>query len=309
MFEQHLAQGDWYPRWFAEHYGSYGYPYLNFYAPAIYYLTVLLAWLLPGEGVYGGMQLVGVIGALGMISGVYALGWKLWRHGPAAFFAAAIVAYAPYPIAINFFVRGAIPETVAAGSIVWLLVAGTGLWFAAAEDRRVTPWVLLTGAIAVVLLLTHNLSALLGAFITPAWLGCLWLWRPNRRALLLLVGAAVGAAVLTAFFWLPALLEVALVQFDQIHSGGVNFRNWFLTWPGYHSPFWGLQERALWTRGFPIDLHLVYPHWLHGPPPLSLWQGVLLLGALFALALTATPLGRRRAAMLRRPSTVPEHCD
>ena len=305
MFEQHLAQGDWYPRWFAEHYGSYGYPYLNFYAPAIYYLTVLLAWLLPGEGVYGGMQLVGVIGALGMISGVYALGWKLWRHGPAAFFASAIVAYAPYPIAINFFVRGAIPETVAAGSIVWLLVAGTGLWFAAAEDRRVTPWVLLTGAIAVVLLLTHNLSAILGAFITPVWLGCLWLWRPNRRALILLVGAAVGAAVLTAFFWLPALLEIALVQVDQIHSGGVNYRNWFLTWPGYHSPFWGLQERAPWTRGFPIDLHLVYAHWLHGPPPLSLWQGVLLLGALFALALTATPLGRRRAAMLRRPSPVP----
>ena len=49
--QQHIAGGDWYPRWFAEHYGSYGYPALNFYAPATYYLTVLLAWLLPTVGI------------------------------------------------------------------------------------------------------------------------------------------------------------------------------------------------------------------------------------------------------------------
>ena len=24
--QQHIANGDWYPRWFSEHYGSYGYP-------------------------------------------------------------------------------------------------------------------------------------------------------------------------------------------------------------------------------------------------------------------------------------------
>ena len=218
--QQHIASGDWYPRWFAEHYGSYGYPALNFYASATYYLTVLLAWLLPIVGIYGGMQLVGAIAALGMISGVYTLGWQLWRHGPAALFATAIVAYAPYPLALNLFLRGAIPEVVGAGLLIWLLVGCTGLWLAAVEGRQLTAWWLLTGTVTAALLLTHNISALLGAPITSAWVGCLWLWRPNRRALIRLGGAALGAAVLTAFFWLPALLEMPLVQLDRIHSEG-----------------------------------------------------------------------------------------
>ncbi len=302
--QQHIANGDWYPRWFSEHYGGYGYPYLNFYAPASYYLTVLLASLLPGVGIYGGLQLAGIIGVLGMISGVYTLGWQLWRHGPAALFAAAIVAYAPHPLPINLFLRAAVPETLGLGLLAWLLVGCTGLWLAAVEGRRLTPWWWFTGAITVALLLTHNISSILGAFIAPTWVGCLWLWRPHRRALLLLGGAALGAALLTIFFWFPALTETKLVQVERIHHGHVDYRHWFLTWPGYHSPHWGLQERSLKTRGFPVDLHLIYPHPLHGPPPLSLWQGVLFLGAFFAL--TATLLRRMRSAALNRLPASPQ---
>ena len=301
--QQHVISGDWYPRWFAEHYGRYGYPALNFYAPVAYYLTVLLAWLLPTVDLYGSFQLTSVIGALGMISGIYTLCWQLWRHGPAALFAAAIVAYAPYPLPPNLFLRGALPETLGLGLLAWLLVGCTGLWLAAIEGRRLTMWWWFTGAITVALLLTHNISALIGALITPAWIVCLWLWRPNRRAFLVLGGTALGAAVLTAFFWLPALTETALVQVERIHGGDLNYRHWFLTWPGYHSSHWGLQERSPQTRGFPVDLHLIYPHPLHGPPPLSLWQGVLWLGALFALALTTTPLSRMRSATLNRLPT------
>ncbi len=306
--QQHITSGDWYPRWFAEHYGGYGYPYPNFYALASYYLTVLLASLLPGIGIYGGLQLAGVIGALGLISGIYTLGWQLWRHGPAALFASAIVAYAPYPLPPNLFLRAAIPEMLGQALLVWLLVSCTGLWFAAVERRRLTMWWWFTGAISVALMLTHNISALMGAFITPAWIVCLWLWRPNRQALLLLSGAALGAAMLTSFFWLPALKETALMQAERIHGGEVNYRNWFLSWPGHHSSYWGLQMRSVWTRGFPIDLHLIYPYvWSSGPVPLSLWQGVLFLGALFALALTTTPLRRMRSTALKQLHPIPQH--
>ena len=302
--QQYIASGDWYPRWFSEPYSGYGYPYLNFYAPASYYLTALLAWLLPSVGIYSSLQLVGAIGALGMISGVYTLGWKLWRHGPAALFTTAIVAYAPYPLPPNLFLRSAIPETLGLGLLVWLLVGCTGLWFAAIEGRRLPPWWWLTGAVTVALLLTHNISALLGAYIAPAWLVCLWLWRPNRRALLLLCGTALGAVVLTAFFWLPALTEIPLIQTDRLHVRDLSYRHYFLTWPGYHSSHWGLQERSPWTRGFPVDLHLIYPYTLSsGPVPLSLWQGVLFLGALFAL--TTRPLRRMRSTALNRLPAIP----
>ena len=302
--QQHIASGDWYPRWFAEQLSGYGYPALNFYAPATYYLTVLLARLLPVVGIYSGMQLLGVLGALGLLSGVYTLSWQLWRHGPASLLATAIVGYAPYPLALNLFLRGAIPEVLGTGLLVWLLVACTGLWQAAVEHRQLTAWSLFTGAVTIALLLTHNISLILGAFIAPAWVGCLWLWRPHPRALLVLRGTALGAAVLTAFFWLPAIIETTLVQIDLVHSGAVSFRNWFLTWPGHHASFWGPQEHSPHTRGFPVDLHLIYP-WprsghFQGPPPGSLWQGVLFLGTIAALALAATPIGLRRAARLHR---------
>ena len=38
-----IAGGDWYPRWFPQQFGGYGYPTLNFYAPGLYYLTLALA--------------------------------------------------------------------------------------------------------------------------------------------------------------------------------------------------------------------------------------------------------------------------
>ena len=123
------------------------------------------------------------------------------------------------------------PEVVGAGLLVWLLVGCTGLWLAAVERRQLTAWWLFTGVTVTIaaLLLTHNISSILGAFIAPAWVGCLWLWRPHRSAFLVLAGTALGAAVLTAFFWLPALLEtMPLVQLDRIHSEAVNYRNWFL---------------------------------------------------------------------------------
>ena len=98
------------------------------------------------------------------------------------------------------------------------------------------------------------------------------------------------------------------MQLERIHVGDLNYRHYFLTWPGDHSPHWGLQERSPWTRGFPVDLHLIYPYNLSsGPVPLSLWQGMLWLGALIAFALTATPLARIRSAMLHQPPPVSEH--
>ena len=101
-------------------------------------------------------------------------------------------------------------------------------------------------------------------------------------------------------------MELTLVQVERIYSGDVNYRNWLLTWPGYHSPHWGPQESSSWTRGFPVDLHLIYPHRMHGPPPLSLWQGVLFLFALFALTLTTTRLSRVGSAALVRLHAIPQ---
>jgi uncharacterized membrane protein len=134
LIQQAIAGGDWYPRWLPQHYGGYGYPTLTFYAPSFYYVTLGLAMVLPPLGLYGAVQAVGALAALALLAGVYALGWRLWRHGPAALLACAAAAYAPYLLQANLFVRGALPELMGLALVVWLLTACLGLWQAAAAD-------------------------------------------------------------------------------------------------------------------------------------------------------------------------------
>ena len=91
------SQGEWFPRWFPQQFGGYGYPTLNFYAPLTYYLTAALATLFPGgsalEAAYVTLL---VVASVVVVTGTYALGWVLWRHGPAALLMAMSVAYGPY---------------------------------------------------------------------------------------------------------------------------------------------------------------------------------------------------------------------
>ena len=125
--QQHIASGDWYPRWFAEHYGSYGYPYLNFYAPATYYLTVLLAWLLPMVGIYGG-------NAVGGCPRVIGYDFRAFMHSPGSSGATGRQPSSPPPSSpmprihwlSTLYLRGAIPEVTGAALLVWLLVAAPG---------------------------------------------------------------------------------------------------------------------------------------------------------------------------------------
>src|SRR5262249_2319381 len=91
---------------------------------------------------------------------------------------------------------------------------------------------------------------------------------------------------------LPAVLETPLVQVERMDRGNLHYGNWFLTWPGYHAPLWGLPERSPWTPGWPVDLHLVYRHALYGAPKLGLWQ-TLSLG--LPLLATGVFLARRPA--------------
>ena len=292
---QLIAAGEWYPRWTPDLYGGYGYPTFVYYAPATYYLLLAVA-LLPGAGLATAYQVAGAGAAAAFVVGVYALGWALWRNAPAALLAAATAAYAPYALAVNLFVRGAVPEVAGLALLAWLLWAITRAWTDGAAagpaadgvaigdatgdarggDRR-WRWRLLVAALTAALLLTHNITAATGGLLCALWLGCLWLWRPGPGVLPGLAGAALLGALAAAFFWLPALAGTGLVQIERMYRGNLHYRNWFLAWPGVHAALWGLPERSPWTPGFPIDLHPVYRNALYGAPKAGLWQSLLVL--------------------------------
>jgi hypothetical protein len=283
FLEELIAAGELYPRWFPQQYGGYGYPTLTYYAPLTYYLLLTLA-ALPVIGIYESFQLLSAGAGAALVAGVYALAWRLWRHAPAAFLAAALTAYAPFVLPDNLYRAGALPRVIGLALAAWLLTACVALWQAARVRRRVAPrWVLLASLTAA-LLLTHNVTALMTALIAGVVLLCLWLARPSTRALLVAASAPLAGAAASAFFWLPALRDTGLVQTERLHSGNLHYRNHFLIWPGFHPAQWGEPARSVWTPGWPVDLHLLFAYSSAGPPKLALWQAVALVSAALLLA-------------------------
>ncbi|MDH7487174.1 MAG: hypothetical protein QHJ81_12965 [Anaerolineae bacterium] len=147
-----LRWGVLYPRWFPDFAFGYGYPVLNFYAPAFYYPPALLH--LAGLDVITAVRVVLAL-AYGL-SGLAAYGLlRRWaRPWPAALGALLYLAY-PYRL-YDLFVRGALPEFAA---FLWLpLVALTTLrWM----ETGAAGLLILAGLSWAGLILTHNLSALM----------------------------------------------------------------------------------------------------------------------------------------------------
>lgn len=248
-----LRWGVLYPRWFPDFAFGYGYPVLNFYAPAFYYPPALLH--LAGLDILTAVRVtLAVAYALSGI-GMYALLRRWTRPAPALFGAILYLVY-PYHL-YDLFVRGALPEFVA---FLWppLIVGATLRGLAPAANvalglqphgrrfvrikavplDRVAPAALSWAG----LILTHNLTALMAA-LAGVSLAALWVVialasgrraHPGRRliteivlcALPLILGAGLSAA-----YALPALVETRWVGL----SGGAGT-------PGYVAHFSTLRE-------------------------------------------------------------------
>lgn len=310
-----LADGQWYPRWLAHLYLGYGYPLLNFYAPATYYVAVALHRL--GMTVYGSLQWTGVLavalGATGACAFVRAM---FPDRREAALLASATFLLAPYPFLTNLYIRAAVPEALALGLLPWLLLATWGAW------RYGGAWLPALMLLMAALLLTHNISSLFGVGLLAAALPALpWLGGalPSygrlpqtdlRRAGARTVAALAAGLGLSAFFWLPALAEGRYVQLDLAQGALYDFRTWLfhplvvargLAQPDYPH-----------TRLGPADLGFVFSYSALSkalPEKISLGQALLWLFALVAplwvglTARLASRAGHRAKAGISEPET------
>jgi len=286
-----LERGVLHPRWVPDMFMGYGYPLFNFYAPAFYYVSLLLGWIFRLD-VWDAFKAGGVLSVLLGSSGVYALTYAVWRRVAPAMLAAVLLPYQPYVFQINFFKRADLPEALALGLIPWLLLAIHHLWHAATRPARLI-WLCGAAAVGTAILLTHNLTALLAAALALVWLLALLATGRDWFALGRVVQAGGLALGLSAFFWLPAVGETRLVQLDELWgTGGLDWRGWMVEPTGLtdkdHKPG-NLQT----PRGL-LDLNLHYPHQLIAAPKLSLGQ--TMLGLLTGILLLRAALGRKHGA-------------
>ncbi len=225
-------------RWMPDAAFGLGYPFFNFYAALPYYLAAFLNLT--------GFDLLTAI-KLTQTAGMFAAAGSMWlyarRHLPRNGTLLATVAYTltPYHL-VNLYVRGDSLQEFFAFAwyplILWAIddiagvestVRNTGNM----AGRSLGAALALAGGLAG-LVLTHNVSALIFAPFIVLYASAR-LWRHLRvqgsrsalAACAWLTGAAILAAIISAWFWAPALGEAGAVQLNNQTTGYFDFHNHF----------------------------------------------------------------------------------
>lgn len=267
---------------------GFGYPVYNFFPSGAHTLVAVLSLATPD--LLTAYKLACALSLWLAAWGAFALGRA---HAGEVGGWVAGVAYATSPYLLyDLHIRGSLPETLALGLLPWVL------W---ALHRRAT---VLAGAALAACVLTHNGVSLQAMPLVLAY--AVWQaqpptgdWRTRLKASLGAVRPLALAALLSAFFWLPALSEASAVQVQRgTLNGAMNFANNFL----------GLAELVAYPP-VPVDPALLNPPvarplplaalMLAGLAGLSAWRqrrwppqaGLWLAGALVG-TLLITPLAR-----------------
>ena len=223
-----LRAGVLFPRWFPDFIFSYGYPALNYYAPDFYYPPALLH--LAGFDILAGVRLSLAFGFALSAWWMFRL-LRLFVTLRPAIVSVFCFQFFPYRM-FDLFVRGAFPEFIA---FMWLpLVAyytTQVVMVGQRADRTASverPLLVKAGLAWAGLILTHNLTALMAALVLGGALVLfiLVLRREHaivRRIATLSVGTLAIGSLLSAWYALPALLEIGWVTISQ----GL-FANWYL---------------------------------------------------------------------------------
>jgi hypothetical protein len=206
-----ISQGYFYPRWSPDFFYTYGYPLFHYYAPLSYYVAA--AFGLFHVSSLSALKFAYMLGMLLAGLGAYFLA-REYLSPKAAIITALLYIFAPYHLS-DIYVRANLAEFFAFAPLPWIL------FFFSLYSRRPHGLALVWAGIAyAALILTHNITALLFSPMLlcyllilvdrPArsvWQKFRWFW-PYLFAILL-------GLVLSAFFFLPAMLDKNLVQIDR----------------------------------------------------------------------------------------------
>ncbi len=243
-----------YPRWAPDLFYAYGYPVFHYYAPLTYHLAAAYGFLFGGP--MAGLKCVLVSAAYLGAAGMYLFVRDRWGS-LAGVVAAASFVLAPYVVYVDPHARGAAPETFAVGLAPMMLWAFARLRSRAASVRNFVFASLTLAALT----LSHNLMSFVFLGLLVAWLAWDVVFAPDggastRRGMergrlafpsgsaqwktVLILGAAILLGLgLSAFMWLPAILERGAVQFHNAAGGAgtyFDFHKYFIRWRELFAP-------------------------------------------------------------------------
>ena len=244
-----LRELNFYPRWFADMGGGFGYPYFVFYAPLIYFISAIFH--LAGLGIVAATKCMMILGVLLAGSGMYYF-TRLFVGARGAIVAAVAYTYLPYRI-VNLYIRGDLAEAFASAIIPWVFFF---LYTTVTRKHRLH----LVGLAAVyaALIITHNCTALTTSGMLAVFLLFIVLAHKDLRGAGYGVMGLILGVGLSAIFWLPALIEKELVNIALIYSNpAFDFHNNFLDPFRLFYPVWSL-DSGIGGRDLPLQIGL--PH-------------------------------------------------
>ncbi len=232
-----LSEGQFPPRWSGELNNGYGYPVFlfNYPLPAIV-----------GEGFHKlGLGFVDSVKAVLFLSmvisvlGMYLFLKELLGSKLAAFLGAVFYLYAPLRFS-NIYVSAAVGSALAIGIVPFVFWSMVKIKKSLESRVKSQGWILIGAVSFALLILAHNVTALIFAPVIAvfAWMlirevGGFREFRVVRDfGVMILLGLG-----LSAWFWLPALAEKQYVRFDEVYSGF--YKDQFISlWQLLRSP-WG----------------------------------------------------------------------
>ena len=274
-----LKDGMFPVRWVPDLGYGYGYPIFNFYAPLAYYVGGLFTIL--GFDALIATKIMMIVGIV--LSGVfmYLLAREFWGE-MGGVLSGLFYVYAPYH-AVDIYVRGDVaefwgyafiplmfwgiykvfdsPRRSPSGRTVWCIPSATF------EVNSVWRWVIIGSLGYAGVILSHNLTAIMATpfLIIVTLLYCYIAYRNKKLSTIyyLLFTILLGLA-LSAFYWVPALLEMKYTNVLSQIGGGADFRDHFVCLGQLWESNWGFGGS---TAGCMLDgmsfvigkLHIVVP--------------------------------------------------
>lgn len=256
LLDQAIRQGYWFPRWVDTLGYGYGYPLFNFYPPLIYYVAEFFHLI--GFSFIWSIKLLVIFGYVAGSLGMYGL-IKSVLNRSSAILGAALYTYFFYH-SITSYVRGALAEFFAITVLAYVFWQLYRLW----KNPDVFNAILF-GIVYGLLILTHPLIAFPTLiFISIATIFYFFFTLKRRILFVLYVGLGMGISfVLSAFFWLPSMLERHYTLVDKILTGELadyklhyiySQQLWYSPW-GYGGSTPGLADGISFQLG---KLHILF---------------------------------------------------
>ena len=210
LFDKAFREGDLYPRWVDLLGFGYGYPLFNFYPPMIYFVSEVFRII--GFSFIWSIKMMIITGFIVAAIGMYLLAKSIFNRY-SGILAAALYTYFTYH-AITVYVRGAFAEFFALSILPFVFLTLRNF----ALKRSVKNATLFAITLAA-LVITHPLIAFPSVLYIVAF-GGFYYWKTKTEDKKEFLRRGIFAGLLglglSAFFWLPSVIEKRFTMVDDI---------------------------------------------------------------------------------------------